>query len=554
MRFAGLSKYCWLLFTCVGCAVAQTGNTISAGKFSLELAGQPVGSAEYSLLQEPQGFHLKASYTFTTKDVAVKCSHEADLDADYGLRKDILSVNASGVDEDVTVTVDPTAEKFVYQLKSSVQQIEETKDLHPGTVILNNFDPSGVQHLVWMAKSHPASDGKYWALLAQGKGVYLPIQLSAAEAGKGKLDGAEIALQHWRLAISGVNAEVWADKQDRLMEFAVPAQQLTYRRVGFEPEQEQAAALLPSEDAVEERKLSFESDGLKFPAILTLPKTHTAPVPVVVMVQGSGPQDADETIGPNKPFRDIALGLGAAGIATLRYDKRTHFAPQTFQAHPDLDHKVTLDAVAALQFVSGLQEIDRQRIFLLGHSLGGTMAPTIAADFIASGKGNIRGLILLAAGAVRIDKTIERQTAFQAKRHGASSTALEQLQKQWEDIFVTVKDKNTPPDRVLGIGTLQLPVAYWRSWLKQDPATELTKLEIPALVMRGFSDIQISEEDFSKLQHANLAPGGEGLQIDGLNHLFMPVKGKSTGDEYLQPGHVSPDAINLISQWIQSLR
>ena len=60
------------------------------------------------------------------------------------------------------------------------------------------------------------------------------------------------------------------------------------------------------------------------------------------------------------------------------------FAPQTFQTHPDLDHEVTLDAMAALQFVSALPEIDRSRIFLLGHSLGGTMAPVIASDFLVS--------------------------------------------------------------------------------------------------------------------------------------------------------------------------
>jgi len=47
------------------------------------------------------------------------------------------------------------------------------------------------------------------------------------------------------------------------------------------------------------------------------------PFPAVVLVHGSGPQDRDETIGPNKPFRDLAWGLASQGIAVLRYDKRT---------------------------------------------------------------------------------------------------------------------------------------------------------------------------------------------------------------------------------------
>ncbi|MDZ7606573.1 MAG: hypothetical protein U5K79_13515 [Cyclobacteriaceae bacterium] len=64
---------------------------------------------------------------------------------------------------------------------------------------------------------------------------------------------------------------------------------------------------------------------------MTLPKGKNS-FPIVLFVHGSGPNDRDETIGPNKPFRDIAYGLAEKGIASLRYDKRTfvygirHFA------------------------------------------------------------------------------------------------------------------------------------------------------------------------------------------------------------------------------------
>src|SRR6185369_4322477 len=62
------------------------------------------------------------------------------------------------------------------------------------------------------------------------------------------------------------------------------------------------------------------------PATLTLP-TGTGPFPAVVLVHGSGPNDRDETIGPNKPFQDLAQGLASQGIAVLRYEKRTKQHP-----------------------------------------------------------------------------------------------------------------------------------------------------------------------------------------------------------------------------------
>lgn len=56
------------------------------------------------------------------------------------------------------------------------------------------------------------------------------------------------------------------------------------------------------------------------PATLLLPKSDT-PVPAVVFLSGSGPNDKDESIGPNKPFADLAKGLGDRGIGSLRFDK-----------------------------------------------------------------------------------------------------------------------------------------------------------------------------------------------------------------------------------------
>ena len=65
------------------------------------------------------------------------------------------------------------------------------------------------------------------------------------------------------------------------------------------------------------------------PGTLAMPK-GTGPFPAVVLVHGSGPQDRDETVGPNKPFLDIARALAAQGIAVLRYEKRTQARPQDF--------------------------------------------------------------------------------------------------------------------------------------------------------------------------------------------------------------------------------
>lgn len=120
-----------------------------------------------------------------------------------------------------------------------------------------------------------------------------------------------------------------------------------------------------------ERRLDVSTPLGPLPGILTLP-TGSGPFAVVVLVAGSGPHDGDETIGPNKPFRDIAQGLAAEGIASLRYDKRTlaYAAQMAARSDVTIDDEVTDDALAAARLASTQAGIDPRRVFVLGHSLG----------------------------------------------------------------------------------------------------------------------------------------------------------------------------------------
>ena len=108
----------------------------------------------------------------------------------------------------------------------------------------------------------------------------------------------------------------------------------------------------------------------------------------MILVHGSGPHDRDETIGPNKPFRDLAHGLASQGIAVLRYEKRTKEHPIRMALSVNtitVKEETIDDAVAAFEALASQEKIDPKRIFVLGHSLGGTLLPRIgkAKDGIA---------------------------------------------------------------------------------------------------------------------------------------------------------------------------
>ena len=134
-------------------------------------------------------------------------------------------------------------------------------------------------------------------------------------------------------------------------------------------------------DKIEEKDIVINSGKFQLPGTLSMPKDVVGNVPVVILVHGSGPHDRDETIGPLKPFRELAWGLAEQGIAVIRYDKRTYVykgEAMTSVESFTYDDEGVDDAIAATELAKTLPGIDGNRVYVLGHRLGGTLVPGIA--------------------------------------------------------------------------------------------------------------------------------------------------------------------------------
>ena len=266
----------------------------------------------------------------------------------------------------------------------------------------------------------------------------------------------------------------------------------------------------------------------------TLPGTLSMPVGTVagavVLVHGSGPHDRDETIGPNKPFRDLAWGLADRGVAVLRYEKRTRQYPGKTPGTADytVREEVIDDAVAAVALLRSRDRIDPKRIFVLGHSLGGTVAPRIAkAD------AGIAGLIILA---------------------GATRPILDAARDQLT-YLASLNPGTIEPDKTLEMLKAAAPPSYWRDLNAENPAQTAKTLTIPLLILHGERDYQVTMADLQGWKDAlRDQPRVSITSYPTLNHLFLPGQGKSTPAEYERAGQIPDAVLDDIATWIKAVQ
>jgi len=291
--------------------------------------------------------------------------------------------------------------------------------------------------------------------------------------------------------------------------------------------------------------------GYSLPGELTVPAAN-GPFPAIVLVHGSGPHDRHESIGPNKPFLDLAQGLASTGIAVLCYDKRTMVYPEEFAADRGFTVKeeVVDDAVAAVGLLRANAAIDPEGIYVLGHSLGGMVAPRVAAS-----EPNIAGLILMAASNEPLEDACLRQTEYLVGRDGTVGPEEQQHLELTKQQVARAKDpalSAETPATELPLGT---PASYWLDLRTYDPLATVAGLGKRVLVLQGERDYQVTMEEFGRWREA-LEPSGLATfkQYPKLNHLMMAGDGPASPDEYFWGGNVAEEVVSDIAQWVKERR
>ena len=271
---------------------------------------------------------------------------------------------------------------------------------------------------------------------------------------------------------------------------------------------------------------------------LTMPETKL-PVPVALIIAGSGPTDRDgnNPMMTNNSLKMLSAELAKKGIATLRYDKRG-IAKSQSAGLKEADLRFDMYINDAVDWVKLLQQNKNfNRVVVVGHSEGSLIG------MVASQNENVAKFVSIAGAGQSAGKIIREQLKAQPPFVlEQSSPILDELEKG-----------NTVENVPQMLFSLFRPSVqpYMISWFKYDPQIEIAKLNKPILIVQGTTDIQVSVEDAKRLQAVK--PSSKMVVIEGMNHIFKNAEADRMKNyqTYSQPElPVNTELIETISNFI----
>ena len=306
---------------------------------------------------------------------------------------------------------------------------------------------------------------------------------------------------------------------------------------------------------IEEKIIIGKNTKYPLKGLLTLPTCIETPVPAVVFVHGSGASNMDEKVGKLTPFKDLAEGLAKYGIASIRYDKRTfaHGLKLIREKDVTVKKETIEDAILATEILKADSRIDKNNIFILGHSMGAMLAPRIDAEC-----GNYKGLIMMAGSPRKLEEIMLDQ--------------MEELLQSTKGLVRWIAKKQTAKFTTMFNGLYQLSddeakkkkagggtTLYYFKEMGEHPASDyLTNTQKPMLFMQGGKDFQATvEKDFEAYKQLLSNKNNVTFRLyENLNHSFVPsVYGNllKAKQEYNIEQHIIEEVIADIANWIKKI-
>lgn len=319
-----------------------------------------------------------------------------------------------------------------------------------------------------------------------------------------------------------------------------------------------------------------QKDKIKLAGTISLPKADKK-VPAVLLIQGSGPHNRDEELLGFKPFETLATHLAQKGIAVLRVDRRGCGKSEGEYLGLDVNHYVE-DALYGINFLKSYAAIDTNKIGLIGHSLGGLIAP------LAAGQTNDIAFIISCAGPGIWGRDIlYSQDSLYAKLSGVKPEDFKKIKSLCDRRYELIMKENISEEERNEFSRIYTRLSWYvtddlrrmffpfpanqaysffstpqfKKTMQIDPVLAWKNVKCPVLAVNGSNDFQTAADLNLKGIKKGLSEGGnthyEIIKLKNHNHLFQQTDDGNPVEYGKLNEPFSPVVLKLITDWITSL-
>lgn len=376
----------------------------------------------------------------------------------------------------------------------------------------------------------------------------MPVAVRARADERFELPQETLPVTRFSIVITTPGGEtpmtLWVDASGSLVRLSVPSQYLDVAREDVSS----AAVRLSSFVLDDEESVRIAASGFNLAAAVVKPAQAAGRLPAVVLVGGSGQTDRDGIVAGIPVLGQLARALREAGFLVVRYDKRGVGQSGGRTETAGLSDFAE-DVRAAVHYLEDRDDVDRDRIAVVGHSEGAWVALQAAAR-----DKRIRAVVLAAGPAsTGADLVLEQQQSalMLLKTPDAERQAKTELQQRIHAAVTGIGTWEGIPDDL----RRQADTAWFQSFLTFDPARVMKDVRQPLLIVHGELDRQVPVTHAERLAVMARArkrnTGVDVAVVPGVNHLLAAAK---TGqiDEYasIEPKDVAPAVTGAMSTWL----
>jgi uncharacterized protein len=314
-------------------------------------------------------------------------------------------------------------------------------------------------------------------------------------------------------------------------------------------------------DSTSEDPITVNTGKYILPGLLAMPKyfAPNAKIPVVILLHGAGAEDKDRTSGPLKPSRDLALGLAAQGIASIRYEKRIKLYPlkDNDSEKFTVNDEVIDDAVSALERVRELAakdypQLDVSKIVIVAPNLAATLIPRINDRDAAKNPfaRRIAGGVLIAANTQKWHETLVARFKRAFMQDGSMNDSERRVMTTLQNEVSLVTSQSLSPKTPINKLPFNLPASFWLDLRSYNHVQAIKNAQFPLLFLHGEQDSYMAFDEFKTWQKE--LSGKQTVQFRGYPDLVNLLVPKPLENEIKeQPANIPVEVMNDIAQWIK---